>query len=830
MIFADNAPEYWKRGLPVIPLKQNDKMPLTDGWQYYAEKMPSLAEQEYWLKAYPLSNIGIVLGPQSGLCMVDIDSTDEAIKDVIMQVLSPCMSPWQRIGSKGMALAFKQPVSGPLKTFRIKKAHPDPNMQESQTIVELLSTRTQIVLPPSIHPDTKRPYIANCELLDILDDLPHIPREIENLLRQALLAHGVELSHSGWTRVTDYVSLGSRDNQMIKVAGLWAQGVTRGELSLKEAIERMAAWHESCVEKIAGDELDIQKGVSSLIGFLVRDVLERKKTLPKGWDAGIDDETKKKYGLEFTIEHEEWSYDQLIAYMTSEFSKSSANTDAWMETASYVLDRISRSESLDPMRTERLLRFIHESSGKQLTMSVLKTRVRESRQGEIKGMDHTEIAKAVIEDVSSYGELRFHTDTFWQWSGSHWRKVDREDLMRIVADKFGSLPAAKKRGDHTGIVSTMGTLCTKELRTDPRCGINFANGYVTEELRILPHDPSYGCTYTMPYRYLPEESDRAKRFQTFLDRCWTNDEAGPDIDITEKKMALEELMAATMFGVGTRYARVALLYGMAGTGKSQLLNIVEALMPPEVVSALKPEMWGDKFGPSALVGKLLNIAGELSEKDKIAGDSFKQIVDGSSIEAQRKNGPLFHFRPQSMHWFASNHLPKSADTSAGFNRRWLIIGFWNKISREERIADLANQIVAEEREQIAAWAVRGITRLLKNNDYTLPKSHEEHLQDVAHNNDSVRYWVEASAAVRVDPFGREAAQTGSKSSPPTSETQLYEAYSGFSLNQGVARPVTLRTFQMRMKEIAEEKGLKKVMIPLGRGMEESGWKNITLVR
>jgi P4 family phage/plasmid primase-like protien len=829
-IFSEHAPAYWAKGLPAIPLRQGDKMPVGDlhGWQYYAERMPTPAEQDVWLRSYPYSNIGLVLGPQSGLCMLDIDTSDETIKKTILDVLRPTMSPWQRVGAKGMVLAYKQPFDGtPIKTFRIK--HAQKQGDESQTIVELLSTRTQVVLPPSIHPTTKRPYVANADLLDLLDDLPHVPRELENLLRQALIASGLELSHSGWTRVTDFVSLGSRDNQMIRVAGFYAAGVSRGELTLLEAIQRMGVWHETCVEKVASDDLDINKGISSVVGFLTRDVLERNKVLPKNWDEGLDDETKKKYGLDFTEEHEEWSFQQLMNYMTAEFPKHTRGSQQFIEVVNYVLERIARSASLGGIEIGTLLKYIWESSGKQITIGALNHRLKEMTQGEIKGMDHTEIAQAVLGEINTYGEVRFHNQKLWQWAGSNWERREEEEVLRVIAEKFGSMPAAKRRSDHSGILKVMQSLCGQALKTDSRPGINFANGYLTEDLRLLPHDPSFGCTYTMPYRYIPGKANEAKRFQAFLDRSWTGTDAGPDEDIAEKKMALQELMAATLFGVGTRYARVALLFGLAATGKTQILNLIDGLLPSGVRSALKPETWALTFSPAQLDGKLLNIAGELSEKNKIDGDIFKQIVDGSVITAQEKGKPLFEFRPSAMHWFASNHLPKSNDTSAGFNRRWLILGFEHPVKKEERVADLANQLIAEEREQIVAWAVEGITRLLKNNDYTLPPSHERWIKDVAQMNDSVRFWIESSAGISIDPFGQAAKAAGSKNGSHTSETQLYDHYSGFCIGQGGARPVILKTFQTRMRELGAEKGFKKVMKPLGNGAEEAAYENVIAV-
>jgi putative DNA primase/helicase len=815
-IFLEHAPLYWAKGLPAIPLKQGDKMPLIDGWSTFCARMPTLGEQEYWLKAYPFSNIGMALGAQSDLFMIDIDTVDEKLMKTILEVLGGFMSPWQRVGAKGMVLAYRQPLNGvPLRTFQIKKS-------DNSMIVEGLSGGRQVVLPPSIHPTTKKPYVANAELIDLYDELPRIPSGVEGMLRQALQDQGVELSHSGWTRVTDFVASGSRDTQMTRVAGLWAQGVTRGEVSLLEAIERMRIWHETRVEKVAGDEVDLNKGVSNLVGFLTRDVLEYKKTLPKGWDTALTDEMKKGLGLNFSNEHEEWSYDQIINYLQAEFEKHPAMSSGRVATVEYVLERMSRSNNLTGVFENQILKWISESSGQRMSVSVLSKRLKEMKQGDLKGQDHTEIAKAALEEISQYGELRFHHSKFWQWGGSHWDEKDKDELLRVIADKFGSLGAARRRSDHNGILQVMGTLIRKELKIDTRNGINFANGFLTEEMQLLPHDPVYGCTYTLPYRYLPEEADGGKQWAQFLERMWIGDP-----DISEKKMALQEAMAVTLFGVGTRYSRAILCYGRAGTGKSQLLKVIEAMLPANMRAALSPEDWSDKFGPSHLADKLLNIAGELHEHHKITSKWFKSIISGDTINAQFKGRDLFEFTPIATHWFASNHLPKSADTTAGFNRRWLVLTFNHPISKAERIVDIANRMVADEREQIIAWAVQGMTRLLRNTDYTLPSSHDEAIKEVANQNDSVRFWLNTSTTVKIGPFVAEVS--GSKTSPLTLETKLYDAYSSFCVAQAGVRPAILKNFQQKMKDIGEDLGFRKRMMPTANGLEEGAWENLTLV-
>lgn len=101
------------------------------------------------------------MGPASGLVALDFDTDDPKVIDILDRILPP--SPWRRVGSKGFVKIFK--YNGE-RTTRIQS----PNGM----ICGILLKGTQIVLPPSIHPDTKRPYTANAHLYDVLGQVPKL--------------------------------------------------------------------------------------------------------------------------------------------------------------------------------------------------------------------------------------------------------------------------------------------------------------------------------------------------------------------------------------------------------------------------------------------------------------------------------------------------------------------------------------------------------------------------------------------------------------------------------------------------------------------------------
>ncbi len=798
-IFAQTAPAYYQRGIPVIPLHRKEKRPVPLDWSRFHDMPVEPELQHEWLNAYAEGNIGMVLGKQSGVVMLDIDTDDQALINLITGLLP--RSPWQRIGQKGMVLAFR--YTG-LRTFRIK------NMS-GESICELLSERTQCVLPPSIHPKTQQPYKANVDLLQVIDNLPALEPQIESILRQALEANGVKLSHSGWTRVTDYVSSGSRDVSMTEKAGLFAFAVMRGERTLKEAIGMLRSYHTEFIENVAGDEVTVEKHVDNMIKFLHRDVFDKKKALPEGWDDGLSAEDKEALGLQFDKEHEEWSFDEMRDFLRDEFERHPEQSSGRSRAVDTILDRIARSQNINRLEEDRLMQYMVDTAGLDLRISSLRNRLRELRSGELDGTDHSQIAEAVIADLSQIWELRYHNNMIWKWTGSHWEMLDEREVKSKISSDYGQLPAAKKANDHKGILEIIKVRLQKGIKSQDVKGINFANGYLTEERVLMPHDSNYGATYTLPFRYLPEAAGECPMFFQLLEDSW-----GHDGDYEAKKAALQEALCVTLFGMGPRLQRAVLLKGVAKSGKSQVLTIAQSLVPDTAKSFVPPNDWADRFLPTQMNEKLINVCGELSENKKIDGQRFKDIIDGAEMSGQHKGRDIFNFRPMCTHWFASNHTPKTSDSSEGFNRRWLILEFNKPVAPEKRKLGIGDIIVAEEREAIAAWAVLAMPRLIDKREYTLPESHKQLIREIAQENNSVRFFIEESPKLRVSTSGR------------ISETKLFSEYWSFCFGPGNAKPVTSKAFRNAMRELQQEKGFRLVIQTNSLGAQEAYYESLTL--
>lgn len=118
-------------GWTPIPLRQNDKIPIGKNWQKSRGNQVPVGHR---------GNVGIALGDNSsGLIVLDLDC-DEAIE------LADKHMPKTAIGGKESSRGCHRFYYCPgIKTHRF-------NGQDGQRLVEILSTGTQVVVYPSIHP------------------------------------------------------------------------------------------------------------------------------------------------------------------------------------------------------------------------------------------------------------------------------------------------------------------------------------------------------------------------------------------------------------------------------------------------------------------------------------------------------------------------------------------------------------------------------------------------------------------------------------------------------------------------------------------------------
>ena len=352
-IYAVTAPAYLKKNIPVIPLKEKSKIPVPDGWSGWAEhELPAQVKKD-WLSLPSNLNIGLVLGPKSGVSVLDIDIEDESVVKMLIERLPESI--WHRKGKKGMVLAYKFNPNIK-KAFRLKD-------KAGKTLVEFLNNKLQVVLPPSVHPDphpvTGEPiiYTANCDLLEAMKSKKFLPApdNFEEMVRSVLDSLGYELqSKERYGGLTSYIPAGGRDNAMTARAGALAIDVVRGFLTLKRAVETLQILESSFTEQVEGDPMDMHKHVSNLVNFIKQDLVSRNCKLPLGWDKDLTPKEIKNYGM--TDVETEKTYEE----MGKEANAKLDNTqeDVTVDSVRKVLEEAAMVRNIDPLKERVLLEAI----------------------------------------------------------------------------------------------------------------------------------------------------------------------------------------------------------------------------------------------------------------------------------------------------------------------------------------------------------------------------------------------------------------------------------------------------------------------------------------
>lgn len=141
-------------GLALTPLR--GKVPIREGWNLDENLLRTpQAAREYFTRN-PHDNIGACLEP-SGLASVDCDYPDGARLILAAERidLDTLIASTPTIIGRAERLEFKAPV--PLGRKSVVWP-PRAAGEKPVTVLEFRAGRVQDVLPPSIHPDTKKPY------------------------------------------------------------------------------------------------------------------------------------------------------------------------------------------------------------------------------------------------------------------------------------------------------------------------------------------------------------------------------------------------------------------------------------------------------------------------------------------------------------------------------------------------------------------------------------------------------------------------------------------------------------------------------------------------
>lgn len=253
--------------------------------------------------------------------------------------------------------------------------------------------------------------------------------------------------------------------------------------------------------------------------------------------------------------------------------------------------------------------------------------------------------------------------------------------------------------------------------------VNLENGVFNIETgELLPHDAAYRFTYMIHASYI-EEADRIScpAFEAF---CRSSLEDDP-----EKRQLLLEFIGYICMDAND--GKCALfLKGQPNSGKSVMGDFVSRLFDRELVSNIPLHQLGDRFFRAELIGKKLNVAGEISGKTLKDVSIFKSITGNDRIAGEFKGRDPVYFTPRCKLLFSGNTLPLTTetDTTTAFVNRIRVLLFNVSVPTEKQDKRLPEKLW-EERNAIVTLALGAVRDLAaRNYVFTEPKDSQQFLK------------------------------------------------------------------------------------------------------
>jgi P4 family phage/plasmid primase-like protien len=254
---------------------------------------------------------------------------------------------------------------------------------------------------------------------------------------------------------------------------------------------------------------------------------------------------------------------------------------------------------------------------------------------------------------------------------------------------------------------------------------------------VVPHSPSHHATFSVPY-----DVDLEAQPTLWLKSLRQMFEGTPEAE--QKIQALGEFLGAALMGDAPRYAKALVLHGAGANGKSVVAETIMQLFPAEAVTSIAPQDLPHEYRKAQLATSRLNVVTEMPDAAILSSEAFKAVVSGDMTSGRHPHGRVFNFRPTAAHLFACNQLPSTADHSAGFWRRWIVLDFKRQFMGPDANPRLRDELEGEHG-AIMAWALRCYCQLQARGHYE--EIQDGVLQNWRTSSDSVALWIQSSQAV-----------------------------------------------------------------------------------
>lgn len=285
-----------------------------------------------------------------------------------------------------------------------------------------------------------------------------------------------------------------------------------------------------------------------------------------------------------------------------------------------------------------------------------------------------EIVKEDIFEIFKYNENNKKGSDIYQYNEKlgYWKHAEDRDIERVIGNKLKDYDLWTARGLF-GPLKYIKTLSNDiELEkimyevSEEKAALNNFNNCVYDVLsgKRYKHKRSYYFLSTHGYN-LPEVKGNTQQTNK-----WFNESFGINAQF------MKEYIGYCFHKSYEPFQEFVILLGTGGNGKTTFSNYLTKLIGSDEVSNVDLNRLADsndRFSKSGLVGKSVNIGGELSRNFIKDTSLIKALTGNDKMHVEFKGHNGINVRLYAKLLFACNELPPFRDSSDGFRRRICIV-------------------------------------------------------------------------------------------------------------------------------------------------------------
>ncbi|MCC5870456.1 MAG: bifunctional DNA primase/polymerase [Gammaproteobacteria bacterium] len=731
----DMAVAYTHRGWRVLPIPYRDKKVTIRGWQQWRLDEDDLPRH---FPAGP-SNLGVLLGEPSGW-LVDVDLDHPRAVELADDHLPATDAMFGRPGKPRSHRLYV--VTAPVATKKHRSA-------SAGMIVELRSTGSQTVFPPSVHEsgelieweqDEPQPAVVDPAVL--LDAVKALADRVKiELGEKPAPRDSVRVEHTPPTRVNADAEPSDACNRVVTVeqrfdAALRAM-LAMGMVDHNDGSSRLFAATCRCVEHDLADDQAVA---------CIRTYAQRRP-FPRRWsDADILRRLRDAEGV--TTRGQALMHDE---------------------------------QGLVPLGQRDL------ATGK-LVLSPRRT---------------LPTARAYVRDFHDHPEaptLRTYADLLMAWRHNRYVPIEDaafkhrlqpwlHDALRYVYNKgtkqlellaFESNPTTVNQA-----LETIRHYTHLDVTVTPPAWLE------DEHHRPAPHEllpcrslnlhipsgqtldatPALFTTNALDFDYAPE-APAPIRWLRFLDQLWPDD---------PQSLALLQEWFGYCLTPDTRQQKMLLIVGPRRSGKGTIGRVLSQLVGPGNVCGPTTTSLAGTFGLQPLIGKSLAVVSDA----RFHGDNILTVIERilcisgeDTLTIDRKHLGSVTMKLPTRFVFFTNELPRLTDASGALAGRFLTLRLTRSFYGQEDMR-LTDKLLSE-RPGILKWALEGWTRLRERGHFVQPDSVRDAICELE------------DLASPVGAFVRDCCVVGA--GKRISIDDLYRAWRQWCQNDGRSTATTKQTF------------------------------------